>query len=77
MIRCFKPYTYDGIQVAMIKGAGGIIIARSNVPQLGMTFESVNAIYGRAKNPWDTSRTVGGSSGVIDVDRYHRVKLGS
>lgn len=31
--------------------------------QLGMIYESTNEIFGRAKNPWDKTRTVGGSSG--------------
>ncbi|CAD8184598.1 unnamed protein product [Paramecium pentaurelia] len=60
---CFKPAQEDGIQVAQIRQARGIIIVRTNVPQVAMTFESVNHIYGRTKNPWNPNRAVGGSSG--------------
>lgn len=40
-----------------------IPIVKSNIPQLGMTFETVNHLFGRATNPWDETRAVGGSSG--------------
>ncbi|CAK85678.1 unnamed protein product (macronuclear) [Paramecium tetraurelia] len=60
---CFQPAQEDGIQVAQIRQARGIIIARTNVPQVAMTFESVNHVYGRTKNPWNPNRAVGGSSG--------------
>lgn len=43
--------------------AGGIIFVRTNIPQLGMAFESTNNIFGRAQNPWDKTRSPGGSSG--------------
>lgn len=33
------------------------------MPQLAMTFESTNNIFGRAKNPWNPERATGGSSG--------------
>ncbi|CAD8088821.1 unnamed protein product [Paramecium sonneborni] len=60
---CFKAAQEDGIQVAQIRQARGIIIARTNVPQVAMTFESFNHIYGRTRNPWNINRAVGGSSG--------------
>lgn len=41
----------------------GIIIVKSNVPQLNMLNESLNEIFGAAENPLDISRTPGGSSG--------------
>ncbi|CAD8182259.1 unnamed protein product [Paramecium pentaurelia] len=62
-INCFKPAQEDGIQVAQIRQAKGIIIARTNIPQVAMTFESINHIYGTTKNPWNPNRSVGGSSG--------------
>jgi fatty acid amide hydrolase len=36
---------------------------KSNVAQIAMTYESVNGLWGRVLNPWDKSRTAGGSSG--------------
>ena len=60
---CFKPIQEDGFILKLLKEQGAIPFIRSNLPQAGMTLESVNFIWGRAKNPWDKNRTVGGSSG--------------
>lgn len=49
--------------MSLIKKARGIIFVRSNLPQLAMTFESTNRIFGRSLNPWNKDRAVGGSSG--------------
>ena len=57
-----------------------IPFVKTNVPQLGMTFESVNKIWGRAENPWDKNRTPGGSSGGeggIVASRCSLIGLGS
>jgi amidase len=43
--------------------AGGIPIAKTNLPDLLFSFETDNLIYGRTNNPYDTTRTPGGSSG--------------
>lgn len=56
-------YQSDGPIMICLKNAGLIPFVRTNVPQLGMTFETVNRIYGRSLNPWNLERTVGGSSG--------------
>jgi len=61
--QCFKPYQQDGLPIELLKEQGAIPFVRSNLPQGGMTIESVNFIWGRAKNPWDKTRAVGGSSG--------------
>ncbi|KAL4484611.1 hypothetical protein ABPG74_019788 [Tetrahymena malaccensis] len=53
----------DGLSVKLIKLSGGIPFVKTNVPQLGMSFESANRIYGRTLNPWDKTRYPGGSSG--------------
>ena len=53
----------DGLVVKVIKEAGGIPFVQSNIPQLLLLPESVNRIWGRAKNPWNKERTPGGSSG--------------
>ena len=36
---------------------------KTNVPQMGMTFETTNNLWGRTVNPWNKGRSVGGSSG--------------
>jgi amidase len=53
----------DATLVARLRGAGAIPIARTNLPDLLFAFESDNLIFGRTKNPYDLSRTSGGSSG--------------
>jgi amidase len=46
-----------------LRRAGGIPIARTNLPDLLFAFESDNLIYGRTNNPYGLNRTCGGSSG--------------
>lgn len=46
-----------------MKRAGAIVLAITNVSEVCMWWESNNTIYGRSKNPYDTRRIVGGSSG--------------
>lgn len=47
----------------MLKEVGAIPFITTNIPMCLMINETVNTIYGRSKNPWDNTRTVGGSSG--------------
>uniref|UniRef100_A0A183GLD8 Amidase domain-containing protein n=1 Tax=Heligmosomoides polygyrus TaxID=6339 RepID=A0A183GLD8_HELPZ len=49
--------------IKRMNAAGAILIALTNVPEVCMWVESQNGIYGRTKNPYDTRRSVGGSSG--------------
>lgn len=53
----------DAPQVTHIKNAGAIPFARTNLPDFGMRWHSDNALRGATVNPWDRSRTAGGSSG--------------
>ncbi|HUS67432.1 MAG TPA: amidase [Kofleriaceae bacterium] len=53
----------DGTAVKRLKGAGLIPLGVTNVSELMMWMETFNHIYGRTNNPYDPSRTVGGSSG--------------
>jgi len=55
--------TRDATLVARLRAAGAVPIARTNVPDLLFAFESDNLIFGRTNNPYDHSRTSGGSSG--------------
>ncbi|MCP1120016.1 amidase [Robbsia andropogonis] len=53
----------DAPAVAALRAAGAILIGKTNVP-LGLAdLQSFNEIYGLTRNPWDLSRTPGGSSG--------------
>jgi amidase len=53
----------DAPVVAHLRAAGGIIIGRTNSPCFGMRWFTGNDLYGETRNPWDFSRTPGGSSG--------------
>ncbi|SPE36041.1 Amidase [Candidatus Sulfopaludibacter sp. SbA3] len=57
------PSLRDATLVARLRAAGAIPIARTNLPDLLFAFESDNLIHGRTNNPYDESRTSGGSSG--------------
>lgn len=57
------PSTADATLVARLRHAGAIPIARTNLPDLLFAFESANLIYGQTNNPYDVTRTCGGSSG--------------
>ena len=57
------PSAEDATLVARLRAAGAIPIARTNLPDLLFAFESDNLIFGPTNNPYDLSRTSGGSSG--------------
>jgi Asp-tRNA(Asn)/Glu-tRNA(Gln) amidotransferase A subunit family amidase len=49
--------------VARLRAAGAIILGNTNTPEFLMAYESNNLLIGKTSNPWDLSRTPGGSSG--------------
>jgi amidase len=53
----------DAPLVSRLRKAGAIILGMTNTPELLMAWETDNLLYGRTNNPWDLSRTAGGSSG--------------
>ena len=53
----------DSIQVARLKAAGAIVVGKTNSPEFGFTAFTKNLLFGVTRNPWDTERTPGGSSG--------------
>ena len=56
-------HSTDSPLVTLIRKEGGIPFLRSNLTQLMMWIETESHLYGRAENPWDRSRSTGGSSG--------------
>ncbi|MFN7729475.1 MAG: amidase [Bdellovibrio sp.] len=54
---------HDATVTTRLKKAGAILMGTTNVPELGFWFECANEIYGRTNNPYDLSRTSGGSTG--------------
>ena len=57
------PASEDAPLVMQLRRAGAIVLGKTNVPQLGMFYESDNPLYGRTNNPWNFERATGGSSG--------------
>jgi amidase len=53
----------DAPVVGRMKAAGGIPIARTNLPEFGLRISTTNPLRGRTLNPWDPTRVAGGSSG--------------
>jgi len=53
----------DALVVQRLKAAGAIILGKTNVPIAMRDWQSYNEVYGTTNNPWDTSRSPGGSSG--------------
>lgn len=53
----------DQNSVANVRAAGGIILGKTNTPEFGAGGNTRNLVFGTTKNPFDTSKTCGGSSG--------------
>ena len=49
--------------VRRIEARGGIVVAKSNTPEFGAGGSTFNEVFGRTRNPWNTSLTCGGSTG--------------
>jgi amidase len=61
-LKDFKP-NHDNELVARYKRAGLIVTGKTNTPEFGILPTTEPALFGAARNPWDTSRNTGGSSG--------------
>jgi amidase len=53
----------DAAMVARLRAAGAIVMGKTNVPAYSGDWQTFNGVYGITNNPWDASRTPGGSSG--------------
>ena len=53
----------DSTVVARLRSAGAILLGKTNTPELTLAGETNNLIYGQTNNPYDLSKTPGGSSG--------------
>jgi amidase len=58
----YVPQT-DAPLAARLKAAGAILLGNTNTPEFLMAYETDNLISGKTSNPWDLSRSAGGSSG--------------
>ncbi len=62
LFKDFVPTT-DDLLAARMRGAGAIFIGKTNTPEWGHGSHSFNPVFGVTRNPYDLSRTAGGSSG--------------
>jgi amidase len=53
----------DSLVVQRLKGAGAIVIGKTNTPEFGVGSQTFNAVFGATRNPWALDRSAGGSSG--------------
>src|SRR5579863_8099780 len=65
----FKDYVPDFsmLMIERIQQAGAITVGKTNTPEFGAGSQTFNPIFGATKNPWDLSKTCGGSSGGAAV----------
>ena len=54
---------HDATEVARLRAAGCVVIGKTNTPEAGFVGDTYNPTFGATKNPWNTERSPGGSSG--------------
>ena len=62
-----KIAIHDDLIVARMRAAGAIIIGKTNTPELGLGSNTFNSVFGITKNPYNLSKSAGGSSGGAAV----------
>ena len=67
--RIYKDFVpdHDGLIVERLRRAGAITIGKTNTPEFGAGSQTYNEVFGATLNPYDTSKTCGGSSGGAAV----------
>ncbi len=67
--RIYKDFVpdSDGLIVKRLKAAGAIIIGKTNVPEFGAGSHTFNEVFGATLNPYDVTKSCGGSSGGAAV----------
>jgi amidase len=66
LYRNFVP-TSDELYVERLRRAGAIVIGKTNTPEFGAGSQTFNKVFGATRNPYDLSKTCGGSSGGAGV----------
>jgi amidase len=57
----------DSLLVERVRGAGAILVGKTNTPEFGAGSQTFNEVFGATLNPYDTTKTCGGSSGGAAV----------
>jgi len=57
----------DDLYVSRLRSAGAIFVGKTNTPEFGLGSHTINLVFGRTRNPYDTTRSAGGSSGGAGV----------
>ena len=55
--------TEDSVLVARLRAAGCVVVGKTNTPEMGHKGDTVNRVFDPTRNPWDRTRSAGGSSG--------------
>jgi aspartyl-tRNA(Asn)/glutamyl-tRNA(Gln) amidotransferase subunit A len=74
------PYAEDAPPAARLREAGAIIFAKTTMPDYGMTSSSLSSFHALARNPWDRTKTPGGSSsgaGAAGAAGYGPLHIGT
>ncbi|MAT04145.1 MAG: amidase [Acidimicrobiaceae bacterium] len=66
LFRDFVP-DVDGSTVERLRAAGAVTLGKTNTPEFGAGSQTFNSVFGATRNPYDTGRTCGGSSGGAAV----------
>ena len=66
LYREFVP-TENGLVVDRLQAAGAITLGKTNTPEFGAGSQTFNTVFGATRNPWDLTKTCGGSSGGAAV----------
>jgi amidase len=66
LLENFVPTT-DCLMVERMRAAGALVVGKTNVPEFGLGSHTFNDVFGPTKNPYDHTRSAGGSSGGAAV----------